>query len=94
MLDFHWFLPTYGDSRDIVGGGHGQPAGAARSDRPATLKYLTSLASAADDGLPGTVDTTCFIDRIEADAFIPPPREPEASCVVPATPAANAGFCT
>ena len=21
MLDFHWFLPTYGDSRFIVGGG-------------------------------------------------------------------------
>lgn len=24
-LEFHWFLPTNGDSRDIVGGGHGVP---------------------------------------------------------------------
>ena len=22
-LRFHWFLPTNGDGRDIVGGGHG-----------------------------------------------------------------------
>ncbi len=59
MLDFHWFLPTYGDSRDIVGGGHGQPAGAARSDRPATLKYLTTLASAADElGFEGMLTPT------------------------------------
>ena len=22
-LSFHWFLPTYGDSRSLVAGGHG-----------------------------------------------------------------------
>ena len=59
MLDFHWFLPTYGDSRDIVGGGHGQPAGSARADRPASLKYLTSLANAADElGYEGMLTPT------------------------------------
>jgi alkanesulfonate monooxygenase len=48
VLDFHWFLPTYGDSRDIVGGGHGQPAGEAGGDRPATLGYLTQVVTAAE----------------------------------------------
>ncbi|MFC9675128.1 hypothetical protein [Streptomyces sp. NPDC056949] len=24
-LTFHWFLPTNGDSRHVVGGGHGTP---------------------------------------------------------------------
>ena len=28
-LRFHWFLPTNGDGRDIVGGGHGVAVGAA-----------------------------------------------------------------
>ena len=34
-LTFHWFLPTYGDSRDIVGGGHGVAVGTAGGARPA-----------------------------------------------------------
>lgn len=59
MLDFHWFLPTYGDSRDIVGGGHGQPAGAAGGDRPATLDYLTQVCSAAEQmGFEGALVPT------------------------------------
>ncbi|QGF24761.1 LLM class flavin-dependent oxidoreductase [Raineyella fluvialis] len=49
MLDVNWFLPTYGDSRGIVGGGHGQPARTASKDRPATLSYLSRIATAADD---------------------------------------------
>jgi hypothetical protein len=49
------------------------------------------IAIASDDGLPGTLDTTCFIDRIEADAFIRPPQEPEASCVPEAIPVAIGG---
>ncbi|WP_424530197.1 LLM class flavin-dependent oxidoreductase [Sphaerisporangium viridialbum] len=48
-LAFHWFLPTYGDSRYIVGGGHGLAAGAASGDRPATLSYLGQIARAAED---------------------------------------------
>ena len=45
----HWFLPTYGDSRFIVGGGHGVPAGAARGDRPASIGYLSSIVRGAED---------------------------------------------
>jgi alkanesulfonate monooxygenase len=48
-LTFHWFLPTYGDSRFIVGGGHGQPAGAASGDRRASIGYLSSIVRAAEE---------------------------------------------
>jgi alkanesulfonate monooxygenase len=59
VLDFHWFLPTYGDSRDIVGGGHGLPAGAAGGDRPATLDYLTQVSTAAEQmGFQGALVPT------------------------------------
>ena len=47
-LAFHWFLPTYGDSRDLVGGGHGTAITGASQDRPATLGYLTQIARAAE----------------------------------------------
>ncbi|GAA4253645.1 LLM class flavin-dependent oxidoreductase [Dactylosporangium darangshiense] len=47
-LTFHWFLPTYGDSRDIVGGGHGLPAGSAGGARPATVAYLGQIARTAE----------------------------------------------
>ncbi|QKT07195.1 LLM class flavin-dependent oxidoreductase [Gordonia sp. X0973] len=47
-LKLHWFLPTYGDSRTIVGGGHGVPAGSAGGDRDATVDYLASIARAAE----------------------------------------------
>jgi alkanesulfonate monooxygenase len=47
-LSFHWFLPTSGDSRSIVGGGHGAPKTGVRRDRPATLGYLTQIATAAE----------------------------------------------
>ncbi len=49
MLDFNWFLPSYGDSRGIVGGGHGQPAHTADRARPATIRYLSQITTAADD---------------------------------------------
>src|SRR6201996_3436654 len=45
-LSFHWFLPTYGDSRNLVAGGHGT---AMSGDRPATLKYLHQICAAAED---------------------------------------------
>lgn len=48
-LTLHWFLPTYGDSRFIVGGGHGTPAGSAHGDRRASIGYLASIARAAED---------------------------------------------
>jgi alkanesulfonate monooxygenase len=44
-LHLHWFLPTYGDSRDLIAGGHGSSM---RGDRPADLRYLTQLAQAAE----------------------------------------------
>jgi alkanesulfonate monooxygenase len=58
-LTFHWFLPTYGDSRDIVGGGHGVPAGRAGGARPATLAYLGQIARTAEQlGFVGALTPT------------------------------------
>ncbi|MEU2438830.1 LLM class flavin-dependent oxidoreductase [Streptomyces rubradiris] len=48
-LTFHWFLPTNGDSRDVVGGGHGSPATASGRDRPPTVAYLSQIARAAEE---------------------------------------------
>lgn len=48
-LTFHWFLPTNGDSRDVVGGGHGSPVTASGRDRPPTVAYLSQIARAAED---------------------------------------------
>lgn len=45
-VTLHWFLPTNGDSRGIVGGGHG--AGAELGERVPDLRYLTQLAQAAE----------------------------------------------
>ena len=47
-LRFHWFLPTNGDGRDIVGGGHGVATGAAGTIRPASLAYLGQIARSAE----------------------------------------------
>jgi alkanesulfonate monooxygenase len=47
-IDFHWFLPTYGDSRYIVGGGHGLPPGRAAGSRSATIHYLGQIARTAE----------------------------------------------
>ena len=44
-LTFHWFLPTYGDSRNLIAGGHGNSMS---GDRPATLRYLNQVAAAAE----------------------------------------------
>lgn len=58
-LTFHWFLPTYGDSRHVVGGGHGLPAGAAGGQRPASLGYLAQIARAAEQlGFEGALTPT------------------------------------
>jgi hypothetical protein len=58
-LTFHWFLPTYGDSRDVVGGGHGLPAGVAGGARPATLAYLGQVARTAEQlGFVGALTPT------------------------------------
>ena len=58
-LTFHWFLPTYGDSRDIVGGGHGLRAGVAGGARPATIAYLGQIARSAEQlGFVGALTPT------------------------------------
>jgi alkanesulfonate monooxygenase len=58
-LTCHWFLPTYGDSRNIVGGGHGTTITEAGGDRPATLAYLGQIAQAAEQlGFVGVLTPT------------------------------------
>lgn len=58
-LTLHWFLPTYGDSRFIVGGGHGLPAGLASGDRRASIGYLASIVRAAEEfGFTGALTPT------------------------------------
>jgi alkanesulfonate monooxygenase len=47
-LRFHWFLPTNGDGRDIIGGGHGLATGTAGTIRPASLAYLGQIARSAE----------------------------------------------
>ncbi|WP_446046258.1 LLM class flavin-dependent oxidoreductase [Streptomyces olivaceus] len=58
-LTFHWFLPTNGDSRHVVGGGHGTPATAFGRNRPPTVAYLGQIARAAEDlGFVGALTPT------------------------------------
>ncbi|MGW7514966.1 LLM class flavin-dependent oxidoreductase [Streptomyces sp. NPDC054796] len=58
-LTFHWFLPTSGDSRHVVGGGHGAPATASAADRPPSVPYLTQIARAAEHlGFTGALTPT------------------------------------
>jgi alkanesulfonate monooxygenase len=58
-LAFHWFLPTYGDGRDIVGGGHGVAIGAAGGARPASIAYLGQIARTAEQlGFVGALTPT------------------------------------
>jgi alkanesulfonate monooxygenase len=58
-LVFHWFLPTNGDSRHIVGGGHGPAAGLAGLDRPPSVPYLGQVARAAEQlGFEGALTPT------------------------------------
>ncbi len=47
-LHFHWFLPTNGDGRNIVGGGHGVATGSAGAIRPASLGYPGQIARSAE----------------------------------------------
>ncbi|MDK4252129.1 LLM class flavin-dependent oxidoreductase [Corynebacterium propinquum] len=45
-ITLHWYLPTYGDSRQIIAGGHG--GGIYHGEREPTLDYLTQIALAAE----------------------------------------------
>src|ERR1700751_4958040 len=58
-LRFHWFLPTNGDGRDIVGGGHGVATGAAGAIRPPSIAYLGQIARSAEQlGFGGALTPT------------------------------------
>ena len=48
MLRFAWFLPTNGDGRSVVGGGHGVVTCSAGAIRPASLGYLGQIARSAE----------------------------------------------
>lgn len=45
-ITLHWFLPTYGDSRNIMAGGHG--SGLEAGPREPSLAYLKQIALAAE----------------------------------------------
>ncbi|MFJ1703678.1 LLM class flavin-dependent oxidoreductase [Kitasatospora sp. NPDC088346] len=58
-LTAHWFLPTTGDSRHVVGGGHGSTPGTAGADRPPTVEYLGQIARSAEQlGFAGALTPT------------------------------------
>jgi len=58
-LKFHWFLPTNGDGRDIIGGGHGLATGTAGSIRPTSIAYLGQIARSAEQlGFVGALTPT------------------------------------
>jgi alkanesulfonate monooxygenase len=51
-LSFHWFLPTTGDGRTLVGGGHSVPKGIGRQAgdgyRAPDIEYLAQIARSAE----------------------------------------------
>ncbi len=53
MLDVHWFLPTGGDSRDVL------PSGPASHRRAPDIGYLAQIAKACDELGYGAVLTPC-----------------------------------
>jgi hypothetical protein len=59
----------------------------------ALVKYTTLdvYAVVRDDGIAETIDTACFIKRVEALRYVAPPAEPERSCTPVPAAAAFAG---
>ncbi|WP_042280874.1 LLM class flavin-dependent oxidoreductase [Nocardiopsis alba] len=60
-LTFHWFLPTQGDGRGVIGGGHGADvvSAAARRTREPSVEYLAQIARAAENlGFEGVLTPT------------------------------------
>lgn len=53
MLDVHWFLPTGGDSREVL------PSGPSAHRRPPDIGYLAQVAQACDELGFGAVLTPC-----------------------------------
>ncbi len=67
-LHLHWFLPTAGDSRDVVG------FGPAAGDRPPSLEYLTEVALNAErlgfEGVLTPVGSQCTDPWIATSALV------------------------
>jgi alkanesulfonate monooxygenase len=58
-IHLHWFLPTSGDSRAIVGAGLRPDAGGASVPRPPDIEYLAQVARAAEQlGFEGVLTPT------------------------------------
>ena len=58
-LTFHWFLPTYGDSRHVVGGGHGVPDRRRRRGAARHPRLSDQIARAAEHlGFEGALTPT------------------------------------
>ena len=59
-LTLHWFLPTNGDGRQLVGGGHALGTDSSAGVlRDATIPYLTQVAQAAEQvGFTGALTPT------------------------------------
>jgi alkanesulfonate monooxygenase len=58
-IHLHWFLPTSGDSRAIVGAGLRPDAGGAAVARPPDIEYLAQVARAAEQlGFEGVLTPT------------------------------------
>jgi alkanesulfonate monooxygenase len=57
VTKFHWFLPTSGDGRTLVGGGHGAVQRGVR--RPPDIEYLAQIARSAEQlGFEGVLTPT------------------------------------
>lgn len=72
---FHWFLPTAGDSRSIVGGSHASSHHAvSRSHRKPSRRYLAEVARAADrlgfEGVLTPTGTWCEDAWLTASALL------------------------
>jgi alkanesulfonate monooxygenase len=68
VITFHWFLPTSGDSRDMIGGGHGAPQGSVDARREPTIGYLAQIAQACEQlGFDGVLTPT---GRLCEDAWL------------------------
>ena len=83
-LTFHWFLPTTGDSRRLVGGGHSVPPDVARGGgsantagryREPDLDYLVDVARTAErlgfEGVLTPTGTPCEDAWVVTSALIP-----------------------
>lgn len=83
-LSLHWFLPTTGDSRSLVGGGHSVPVDLARGGggaatagryREPDLDYLVQVARTAEqlgfEGVLTPTGTPCEDAWVVASALIP-----------------------